>query len=174
MANLRHLHFRGGAHFSESCHLRATKDGSFRINNLQSISSLSIHNEMDAKVLECTPNLRRLKCKFTSQCPSFHFPNQLESLNISFMRDSGPNFPLNLKKMTLREFDLSWEKVRMIGRLLNLEIFKLQYGSIKKYKWDTKESEFQKLKFFELNHVKIANSYSYAEWNPTSDDYPPT
>ncbi|KAL2532597.1 putative disease resistance RPP13-like protein 3 [Abeliophyllum distichum] len=172
MANLRHLHFRGGAHFSESCHWRATKDGSFQINNLQSISSLSIHNETDAKVLECAPNLRRLKCNFTSQCPSLRFPNQLESLNISFMSDSGSNFPLNLKKLTLRKFDFSWEKVRMIGRLPNLEVLKLQYGSIKKYLWDTKEGEFQKLKFFELNDVKIASLVLYAEWNPTSNDYP--
>ncbi|CAA3003295.1 Hypothetical predicted protein [Olea europaea subsp. europaea] len=126
---------------------------------------------MDAKVLGCASNLRRLKCKFKSQCP-FQLPNQLESLNISFMRDSDPNFPLNLKKLTLLDFDLSWEKIRMIGRLPNLEVLKLRDGSFKEKQWDTEEGEFQKLKFFELNDVKISNQYACAEWNPTSDDYP--
>ncbi|XP_022857731.1 putative late blight resistance protein homolog R1A-3 [Olea europaea var. sylvestris] len=170
MKNLKHLHFEGGARFSESSHLRATMDGSFQINNLQSISLLFIHNEMDAKVLGCAPNLRKLKCKFASQCP-FQFPNQLESLNISFMRDSGCDFPLNLKKLTLLKFDLSWEKIRMIGRLPNLEVLKLRDGSFKEKQWDTEEGEFPKLKFFELNKVRIAN-YACAKWNPTSDDYP--
>ncbi|XP_022849903.1 putative late blight resistance protein homolog R1B-12 [Olea europaea var. sylvestris] len=78
MKNLKHLHFRGGAYFSETCHLRATKDGSFQLN-LQSISLLVIRNEMDAKVLGCAPNLRRLKCKF--QCP-FQFPDRFESLKM--------------------------------------------------------------------------------------------
>ncbi|CAA2974787.1 Putative late blight resistance protein homolog R1A-6 [Olea europaea subsp. europaea] len=169
--NLKHLHFEGGARFSESSHLKATMDGSFQINNLQSISLLFIHNEMDAKVLGCAPNLRKLKCKFASQCP-FQFPNQLESLNISFMRDSCRDFPLNLKKLTLLKFDLSWEKIRMIGRLPNLEVLKLRDGSFKEKQWDTEEGEFQKLKFFELNDVKIASQYKYAEWNPTSYDYP--
>ncbi|XP_022853824.1 putative late blight resistance protein homolog R1B-14, partial [Olea europaea var. sylvestris] len=45
MKNLKHLRFHGGARFSESSHLRATTDGSFQINNLQSISTLLIHNE---------------------------------------------------------------------------------------------------------------------------------
>ncbi|CAA3014908.1 late blight resistance homolog R1A-3 [Olea europaea subsp. europaea] len=171
MKYLKRLHFGGGARFSESSHLRATTDGSFQINNLQSISTLLIHNEMDAKVLGCAPNLRKLKCKLVSQWP-FQFPNQLESLNISLMRDSGPDFPLNLKKLTLLKFDLSWEKIRTIGRLPNLEVLKLRDGYFKEKQWDTEEGEFQKLKFFELYRVKIASQYACAEWNPTSDDYP--
>ncbi|CAA2981047.1 late blight resistance homolog R1A-3 [Olea europaea subsp. europaea] len=170
MKYLKRLHFGGGARFSESSHLRATTDGSFQINNLQSISKLLIHNEMDAKVLGCALNLRKLKCKLVSQCP-FQFPNQLESLNISLMRDSGPDFPLNLKKLTLLKFDLSWEKIRTIGRMPNLEVLKLRDGSFKEKQWDTEEGEFQKLKFFELNNVKIAST-ACAEWNPISDDYP--
>ncbi|XP_022892654.1 putative late blight resistance protein homolog R1A-10 isoform X2 [Olea europaea var. sylvestris] len=171
MKHLKRLHFGGGARFSESSHLRATTDGSFQINNLQSISLLLICNKMDAKVLGCAPNLRKLKCKFVSQCP-FQFLDQLESLNISFMRDSGPDFPLNLKKLTLLYIDLSWEKIRMIGRLPNLEILKLRSGFFKEKQWDTEEGEFQKLKFFELSSVRIASQYACAEWNPTSDDYP--
>ncbi|XP_022892657.1 putative late blight resistance protein homolog R1B-23 isoform X2 [Olea europaea var. sylvestris] len=171
MKYLKRLHFGGGARFSESSHLRATTDGSFQINNLQSISTLLIHNEIDAKVLGCAPNLRKLKCKLVSQWP-FQFPNQLESLEISLMRDSGPDFPLNLKKLTLLQFDSSWEKIRMIGRLPNLEVLKLRNGSFKEKQWDTEVGEFQKLKFFELNNVKIASRYDCAEWNPTSDDYP--
>ncbi|XP_022892651.1 putative late blight resistance protein homolog R1B-23 isoform X2 [Olea europaea var. sylvestris] len=171
MKYLKRLHFGGGARFSESSHLRATTDGSFQINNLQSISTLLIHNEIDAKVLGCAPNLRKLKCKLVSQWP-FQFPNQLESLNISLMRDSGPDFLLNLKKLTLLQFDSSWEKIRMIGRLPNLEVLKLSDGSFKEKQWDTEEGEFQKLKFFELNNVKIESQYACADWNPTSDDYP--
>ncbi|CAA2974782.1 late blight resistance homolog R1A-3 [Olea europaea subsp. europaea] len=133
MKYLKCLHFGGGARFSESSHLRATTDGSFQINNLQSISPLLIHNEMDAKVLGCAPNLCKLKCKL---------------------------------------FDLSWEKIRMIGRLPNIEVLKLRDGSFKEKQRDTEEGEFQKLKFFELNNVKIASQYACAEWNPISDDYP--
>ncbi|KAL2507986.1 putative late blight resistance protein-like protein R1A-6 [Forsythia ovata] len=185
MANLRHLYFSGSAEFSESFRLRAAKDKNLPTNNLQSVSFLFISDEKDEKILRCSPHLSRLKCKFTVfwdsskntfRHPAFDFLNQLESLSLSFQRryvspvyqgrHSFISFPLNLKKLTLRNFDLIWEEMTVIGRLTNLEVLKLQHGSIEKQQWNPSEDEFQNLKFLELDEVPIAR------WNASSDHFP--
>ncbi|KAL2507987.1 putative late blight resistance protein-like protein R1A-6 [Forsythia ovata] len=184
MVNLRHLYFSGSAEFSESCRLRAAKDKNLPINNLQSVSFLFISDEKDEKILRRSPHLVRLKCKFTVfwdsskntfRHPVFDFLNELESLSLSFQRRyvspvyqgySFTSFPLNLKKLTLRNFDLIWKEMTVIGRLTNLEVLKLQHGSIEKQQWNTNEDEFQTLKFLELDGVPIA------QWNASSDHFP--
>lgn len=182
MASLRILNYTGGAYFSKSSHWRATKDESFQIYNLQHISLLSIRDSKDKEILRCSPNLRRLKCQvevFQDPCLpylpflSFEFLNQLESFSLKFCgpkgRDFDPNWislPLNLKKLTLSNTSLSTEQVSVIGRLQNLEVLKLQYGFLDAKQWDTREDEFQQLKFLELNGEKIE------QWNASSDHLP--
>ncbi|KAL2486098.1 putative disease resistance protein [Abeliophyllum distichum] len=184
MVNLRHLYFSGSAEFSESCRLRAAKDKNLPINNIQSVSFLFISDEKDEKILKRSPHLYRLKCKFTVfwdssentfRHPVFDFLDQLESLSLSFQRRyvspvyqgySFTSFPLNLKKLTLRNFDLIWKEMTVIGRLTNLEVLKLHHGSIEKQQWNTSEDEFQNLKFLELDGVPIA------QWNASSDHFP--
>ncbi|KAL2553369.1 putative late blight resistance protein-like protein R1A-3 [Forsythia ovata] len=59
---------------------------------------------------------------------------KLASLNISFdpsyvSEDASPDLtslPLNLRKLTLRNFDLSWKQMKIIGELPKLEVLKLR------------------------------------------------
>ncbi|KAL2551295.1 putative disease resistance protein [Forsythia ovata] len=182
MMKLRYLHFRGGAQFMESCHMRASKDESFQMNNLESISFLFIYEENDEKILRYSPHLRRLKGAFKViwdsskrkyRYPNLDFLNKLESLRLSFHKNyetkTSPglmSFPSNIKKLNLCKFDLSWEQISIIGRLLNLEILKLQDVFLEGKRWDTSEGEFLELKFLELDGVKIS------QWNASSDHFP--
>ncbi|KAL2531257.1 putative disease resistance protein [Abeliophyllum distichum] len=182
MMKLRYLHFRGGAQFMESCHMRASKDESFQMNNLENISFLFICEENDEKILRYSPHLRRLKCAFKViwdsskrkyRYPNLDFLNKLESLRLSFHKNyetkTSPglmSFPSNIKKLNLCKFDLSWEQISIIGRLLNLEILKLQDVFLEGKQWDTSEGEFLELKFLELDGVQIS------QWNASSDHFP--
>ncbi|KAL2531135.1 NB-ARC domain-containing protein [Abeliophyllum distichum] len=182
MMKLRYLHFRGGAQFMESCHMRASKDESFQMNNLENISFLFIYEENDEKILRYSPHLRKLKCAFKvfwdSYKKKYRYPNlnllyKLESLRVSFHQSNVTNtspclmsFPSNIKKLNLCKFDLSWEQIVIIGRLLNLEILKLQDVFLEGKRWDASEGEFLELKFLELDGVQIS------QWNASSDHFP--
>ncbi|KAL2551324.1 Disease resistance protein RPP8 [Forsythia ovata] len=182
MMKLRYLHFCGGAQFMESCQMRASKDESFQVNNLENISFIFIYEENDEKILRYSPHLRRLKCVFERiwdsskkkyRYPNLNFLNSLESLSVSFHRNYVTNtspglmsFPSNIKKLNLCKFDLSWEEISMIGSLLNLEILKLQDVSLEGNQWNTSEGEFLELKFLELDGVQISR------WNASSDHFP--
>ncbi|KAL2532914.1 NB-ARC domain-containing protein [Abeliophyllum distichum] len=149
MVKLRHVHFRGGAQFSKSWSMRATKDEIFHGSNLQKVSSISIYDESEEKILTYSPSLRRLKCRVVVFWNSsennyrylaFNFLNQLESLSVSFRRsyvieDCSPdltNLPLNLRRLTLRNFNLSWKQMKIIGELPKLEVLKLRNGTTEK------------------------------------------
>ncbi|KAL2551464.1 Disease resistance protein RPP13 [Forsythia ovata] len=168
MLSLRHMQFNGGAYFSESCRRKATNDESFQIdNNLQSISVLSISDEIDEKILRCSPNLQRLKGRVGSSLNySFNFLNQLESLKAAYSLSSLISLPLNLKQLTLVNSHISLEQMEIIGKLKYLEVLKLEYVSFEGIQWDTSEGEFPQLKFLKLDQVQIA------EWNTSRDHFP--
>ncbi|KAL2531486.1 NB-ARC domain-containing protein [Abeliophyllum distichum] len=172
MLSLRHMQFNGGAYFSESCRRKATNDESFQINNnLQSISVLSISDEIDEKILRCSPNLHRLKGRVGSSLNySFNFLNQLESLKLrseaAYSLSSLISLPLNLKQLTLVDSHISLEQMEIIGKLKYLEVLKLEYVSFEGIQWDTSEGEFPQLKFLKLGQVQIA------EWNTSRDHFP--
>ncbi|KAL2531147.1 putative disease resistance RPP13-like protein 3 [Abeliophyllum distichum] len=179
---LRYLHFRGGAQFTETFRMRASKDESLQMNNLESISFLFIYEENDEKILRYSPHLRRLKCAFKViwdsskrkyRYPNLDFLNKLESLRLSFHDKFETktslglmSFPSNIKKLNLCKFDLSWEQINIIGGLLNLEILKLQNVFLEGKRWDTREGEFLELKFLELDGVQIS------EWKASSEHFP--
>ncbi|CAA3021970.1 late blight resistance homolog R1A-3 isoform X1 [Olea europaea subsp. europaea] len=173
MVSLRHMEFNGGAYFSESSRQLATNSKSFQINNLQSISALSIYDEMDEKILRSSPNLRRVQVSIENllNC-SFNFLYQLESLKLSteyntlYWRSSLISLPLNLKKLTLVCVYLSRKQMEIIARLPCLEVLKLVSAAFEGEQWDTSESEFPQLKYLKLCGVKIA------EWNASSDNFP--
>ncbi|CAA2989795.1 Hypothetical predicted protein [Olea europaea subsp. europaea] len=167
MVSLRHMEFKGGAYFGESSCQLATNRKSFQINILQSISVLSIHDEMDEKILRCLPNLQRLKSKLkTSLNHSFDFLNQLESLNLFFYSTNLIGLPLNLKKLRLQFGDVSRKQMEIIGRLPYLEVLKLESVVFEGEQWNTSEGEFPQLKYLKLVRVFIA------EWNASSDNFP--
>ncbi|KAL2493292.1 putative disease resistance protein [Abeliophyllum distichum] len=169
MVNLRHMICKGFLRFSKSSSRRATEDEIFRINNLQSISDLIISNEMDGKILRCSRNLRKLKC-FLQKFQDLSFLNRLESLRLTFPYNYETHMislPLNLRKLTLKHFYLSWEQAKIIGRLPNLVVLKLEECSFQGDQWNTTEGEFQQLKVLKLSSV-----LGFTEWNASSDPFP--
>ncbi|KAL2553357.1 Disease resistance RPP8-like protein 3 [Forsythia ovata] len=183
MVKLRHVHFSGGAQFSESLRIQATKDENFQMNNLQNLSSIFINDENDEKTLRFFPCLLTLKCKITVfwdsfgnryRYPDFGFLNHLESLNVSF-RPSYVSDDISreviylhrsLKKLTLRNFDLSWNQMNIIEMLPNLQVLKLRDDTIEGKKWDTWEYGLQELVHLELDLVQIEN------WNASRYHFP--
>ncbi|CAA3007973.1 late blight resistance homolog R1A-3 [Olea europaea subsp. europaea] len=182
MVKLRHVHFSGGAQFSKYWR-QELQDESFQKSNLQNLSSIFIYDENDEKVLRFFPNLRILKCNFTvfldssEKCyryPAFNYLTQVEFLDISFRPcyESDDislkliSLPLNLRKLTLRYFDLSWMQMKKIGELPNLEVLKLRDDTIEGKQWDTNEGEFIRLRYLELDAVQIEH------WNVSDDHFP--
>ncbi|KAL2516457.1 putative disease resistance RPP13-like protein 3 [Forsythia ovata] len=168
MVNLRHMIFKGYSRFSKSCIRQVTEDEIFLINNLQSISNLKISNKMEGKILRCSPNLCKLKCSL-EEFQDLSFLNRLESLRLTFP----PNYvthlislPLNLRKLTLVRFYMSREQAKIIGRLPNLVVLKLQVCSFEGNQWNTTEGEFQQLKVLKLSSVRDT------EWNASCDPFP--
>ncbi|KAL2493294.1 NB-ARC domain-containing protein [Abeliophyllum distichum] len=168
MVNLRHVIFKGYSRFSKSCIQRATKDEVFQINNLQNISYLHISNKMEGKILRCSPSLHRLKCSI-GDFQDFSFLNGLDSLRLTFRHNYVAHlisFSLNLRKLSLLCFRMSWKQVKIIGGLPNLIVLKLRVGSFEGRQWNTTEDEFQKLKVLKLSWV------DNREWNAPSDTFP--
>ncbi|KAL2516447.1 putative disease resistance protein [Forsythia ovata] len=168
MVNLRHMIFQGYSRFSKSCIRRASKDEIFQINNLESISNLKISNKMEGEILRCSPNLRKLKCSL-EEFQDLSFLNRLESLGLTFPPNYATHlisWPLNLRKLTMASFFMSWEQAKIIGRLPNLVVLKLLEGSFEGNQWNTTEGEFQQLKVLELSSVPST------EWNASSDHFP--
>ncbi|KAL0328082.1 UNVERIFIED_CONTAM: hypothetical protein Scaly_2240800 [Sesamum calycinum] len=106
------------------------------------------------KVVERIPNLKKLRatcwyspvdlCCYLS---NFAQLNKLESLILEgYSRLEEITFPISLKKLSLRGFKISWEKMTIIGSSLpNLEVLKLgnAFGG---QEWNLIEGEFLQLK----------------------------
>ncbi|CAA2934884.1 Hypothetical predicted protein [Olea europaea subsp. europaea] len=167
MPKLRHLSV-GGKYNG----VRFTKNSdSFQINCLQSLGYIHIVDSEDEEIFRCSPNLHTLKCEPSDDyLPDLNFLSQLQSLTISkypFESDySVVKFPMNIKKLTLSIICLPWEKMSLIGILPNLEILKLGYKAFIGKIWDTKDDEFQNLKFLKLDSLDLE------QWNSSHDHFP--
>ncbi|KAI3473633.1 hypothetical protein Pfo_031541 [Paulownia fortunei] len=178
MGSLRHLRAVNPRLFG-TYFLSQALEGS-QMNNLQTISSVCIFYEHNEKILKCSSFLRKLKCVCTQlgdsaenflRYPVLDFFTQLETLNVTFqgrvsMVCRPISFPLNLKKLTLSDFNLRLQEVSIIGRLPKLEVLKLRNVAFEGNRWDTKEGEFEKLRFLKLDRLQIA------EWFASSDHFP--
>ncbi|XP_022862080.1 putative late blight resistance protein homolog R1A-10 [Olea europaea var. sylvestris] len=160
MPKLRHL--RVGIYFKGSYYdgARFTKNSdSFRINCLQTLGLVQIADLEDEEILRCSPNLRMLKYRsMDNYFPDLNFLSQLQTLTIAGTLlgcdYSMVKFPMNIKKLTLINLGLPWEEMSLIGTLPNLEILKLENAFSGK-NWDTKDEEFRKLKFLQLDFVHL-------------------
>ncbi|KAG8367841.1 hypothetical protein BUALT_Bualt16G0114600 [Buddleja alternifolia] len=175
LARLRHLQAHK-ATFNKDCN-----SNQMVINNLEYLSNVCIHNVKDEEMLKCSPHLRKLKCDFKtlladddgtlSYCyPDLRFLTQLESLRMIYFnslnrctKDGKINFPSNIKKLTLFGFRLPWEEMSIIGALPNLEILKLEYNAMKGEIWETRDGEFQQLRFLKLEGLK-----NFSKWDEVS------
>ncbi|XP_022846898.1 putative late blight resistance protein homolog R1A-10 [Olea europaea var. sylvestris] len=165
LPKLRHLHVGGPARFSKTCEISGT-------NSLQTLSFICIFDSKDEEILKCSPNLRSLNCAvLAKKCPRLNFLSLLESLKIvfygSFKGDfTVPNFPMNIKKLTLSNLGLPWEKMSLIGTLPKLEILKLEDEAFEGKIWNTMDDEFQKLKFLKLDNLDLE------QWNSSYNHFP--
>ncbi|XP_057802830.1 putative late blight resistance protein homolog R1B-16 [Salvia miltiorrhiza] len=78
----------------------------------------------------------------------------------------GLNFPLQLRRLTLSGWMLSWSDVTIIGSLPNLQVLKLRNYACKGQHWETIEGEFR-----ELRYLLIDGSY-LVEWTTESSHFP--
>ncbi|XP_022846869.1 putative late blight resistance protein homolog R1A-10 [Olea europaea var. sylvestris] len=167
MPKLRHLGINGkydGVRFTKN-------SDSLRINCLQTLGHVMIVDSEDEEILRYSPNLLTLKCQSSgNHFPDLNFLSQLQSLTILghwFEGDySVVKFPMNIKRLSFHGICLPWEKMSLFGTLPNLEILKL-YGSHFSGKiWDTKDDEFQKLKFLKLEALELEH------WNSSHNHFP--
>ncbi|KAG8379606.1 hypothetical protein BUALT_Bualt07G0106300 [Buddleja alternifolia] len=132
------------------------------INNLEYLSNFYISNLKDEEMLTCSPHLRKLKCKCEpSLISNVNMFTQLESLNMTTFYWNAKaakiiNFPSNIKKLSLSGLSLSWETMSIIGALPNLEILKLKVGAIEGEIWETRDGEFQQLRFLKLERLEFS------------------
>ncbi|CAA3008605.1 late blight resistance homolog R1A-10 [Olea europaea subsp. europaea] len=101
----------------------------------------------------------------------------LEVLLVHWLNDDIPTYLLNMPMLRhLRvgssdiparfRISLPWEKMSLIGTLPFLEILKLECEAFIGEIWDTKDDEFQKLKFLKLYRIYIE------QWNSSCYHFP--
>ncbi|KAL3819926.1 hypothetical protein ACJIZ3_005831 [Penstemon smallii] len=159
MPQLRHLqigncclpHFRDGTKYS--CVLKS-------LETLSGIVNFRCKDEFLVRV----PNLKRLKITYKkssyhgSDWSKYHLENlvhlsKLESLSCVFKGIKTETlvknlaFPISLKKLSLRGCKISWEHMKILGELPNLEILKLQCEAFGGHTWETNEDNFKELKY---------------------------
>ncbi|KAL8499372.1 hypothetical protein ACS0TY_022372 [Phlomoides rotata] len=164
LKKLRYLHAEYYAEYVKDWNI------SNQTNNLEYLSWLVIRKLKDEEGLKCSPHLRKLGCTYYA-CPNFdlRFLTQLESLFLRgslIKKDFG--FPSNIRKLSLFQTFLPWEKMSVVGRLECLEVLNLFKNAFVGERWDTRGCEFQKLRF-----LKLSGLYSLREWNVASDEYFP-
>ncbi|KAL3500920.1 hypothetical protein ACH5RR_040013 [Cinchona calisaya] len=178
MERLRHVRVSYHVDFD----LQDDKLGNFsRLDNLVTFSwPLLTYGEDTERMMRRLPNLRKLGCKFSAswdsskhcnQFPRFDFLTQLESLKIVYFgraldHPSELSLPLNLKKLTLTNFCLPWNRISAIGSLQNLEVLKLLSRAFEGQTWDMREGEFLKLKVLKLDTLNLS------KWNASNDHLP--
>ncbi|KAG8379815.1 hypothetical protein BUALT_Bualt07G0128700 [Buddleja alternifolia] len=174
MVKLRYLQ-ADEARFDQDC------DPSSLANyNLQMLSTVNVYNLKDEEILKCLTNLRKLKYRCeplmvgdgsSYRYPDLRFLSQLESLHmINVLRYEIAaveiNFPLNIKKLTLSGLNLPWEKMSIVGRLTNLQVLKVVLDAFVGETWDTRNGEFQQLRFLKMELLQLN------QWNASSEHFP--
>ncbi|KAL8045000.1 hypothetical protein ABFX02_08G083100 [Erythranthe guttata] len=173
MTKLRYVHITHHAKYHEDC-----GSNSSRTNNIQSLSNIMLYKPRDRKMLKRSPHIRKLKCECKPwhgkngvyQYPDLRFLSQLESLSMTTYfgpRRAEVNFPATVRKLTISRLGLPWEMMSAIGKMPNLEILRLRCGSFVGKKWETKEGEFQKLRFLVMYKLELD------EWNVESSEHFP-
>ncbi|KAL0364530.1 UNVERIFIED_CONTAM: putative late blight resistance proteinR1A-10 [Sesamum angustifolium] len=151
------------------------------MENLQTLSEVT-NLKCSKEVLKLMPNVKKLGISYfhdrRTKWPSYELDNfvylhHLETLKLLFIEKGEPEyqplpinlaFPQSLKKLTLSDCGISWEKMTtVVGSLHNLEILKLKDFACDGSVWEPNEGEFTKLKFL-LIHL---TSLEHWRANPT-------
>ncbi|KAK4479939.1 hypothetical protein RD792_012991 [Penstemon davidsonii] len=166
MVNLRHLRLKKEAEFEDY------RENS-QMENLRSFSFVHIDNKLDEEILNCSPNLLKLKCKCTNATlfPDLTSLTSLESLKMVFKSVfigelTEVNFPSTIKELTLSQIGLPWGAISILGTLPNLHVLKLEFNSFWGYEWETSDGEFQELRFLKLERIDLV------QWITCSEHFP--
>lgn len=170
MVKLRHLHIYDQAFFTLN-NRKEFSETSSTMDDLQTISSVCFSRVKNAdKILEKTPNLRKMRCevsKFEGSFPAFSKLNKLEMLKISSGEQltwiNDLNIPRNLKKLTLSYFRIDLNEV---ATLSNLEVLKLLEVTIRSNVWEVNDEQFLRLRILKLENP------SFSRWYASDDAFP--
>nr|XP_027073653.1 putative late blight resistance protein homolog R1A-3 [Coffea arabica] len=127
------------------------------------------------KILTKLPNICRLRCTKTAsreKCTGdgilvFDCLSRLESLTLRCFESTRFKFPLNLKKLTLKQNEQPWSEISTIGKLPKLEVLKLVDDPFFGKEWEMKQGEFPKLRV-----LKLSNLRDFRSWAASSDNFP--
>ncbi|KAL7123357.1 hypothetical protein ACP275_01G100900 [Erythranthe tilingii] len=146
------------------------------LENLITVSGVSVHS-CTIEVLSRIPNLKRIAVQIESAHDSTetfnffgHFAFVYESfesfkfvvvnpnLSSQIVR-SVPNFPMNIKKISLSGCGFPWENMEVIASLPNLIVLKLRWYAFCGPLWKTsqRQGQFPSLEFLLLEDLDIEN-----------------
>ncbi|KAL7160416.1 hypothetical protein ABFS83_01G093700 [Erythranthe nasuta] len=144
------------------------------LENLITVSGVSVHS-CNTKVLSRIPNLKRIGVQIESAHDStetFNFFDHVASLYeefesfkcavvnpnlISQIVRSVPNFPMNIRKISMSGCGLPWENMEVIASLPNLRVLKLRWYAFCGPLWKTTTGQFPRLEFLLLEDLDIEN-----------------
>lgn len=182
LKELRHLHVNNRVVFdlTEKDYLCPQE-----VCNLETFCTLLLSNQEQIKYIILKIRfIQKLKCTFLGsswgyggigqhgyQIPSLNILSELESLKLHSIGKVKYklefNFPSNLRKLTLSNFYLPWERISVFAELPNLEVLKLLSKACEGEMWDMGEEQvFSNLQFLKLENLDIVN------WNAYSDNFP--
>ncbi|PIN27064.1 hypothetical protein CDL12_00162 [Handroanthus impetiginosus] len=169
MQELKHLQIMG-SNLPEPC------VGAL-LPNLLSLLDISV-NSCTKEILEKLPMLKKLGVRIElapdDTEPMYPFQHlsvlgQLESfkcviVNPHFIRSQivSPSthfwtFPVCLKKLSLSGFGYSWESIRVIAQLPNLEVLKLRFCAFRGPEWVIHDGEFENLSILLLEDADLVH-----------------
>ncbi|KAL7122382.1 hypothetical protein ACP275_01G042700 [Erythranthe tilingii] len=148
-------------------------DGSHPVlENLVTLSGVSVHS-CTKEVLSRIPNLKRVAVQIESAHDSvetFNFFSQFTSLYQEFesfkcvvvnpnlssqIVHCVPNFPVNIKKISLSGCGFPWKKIEVLSALPNLKVLKLLWYAFCGPVWKISGAEFPALEFLLLEDLDI-------------------
>ncbi|CAI9096260.1 OLC1v1032359C1 [Oldenlandia corymbosa var. corymbosa] len=179
LSSLRHLHVSTHAAFNWQDGGGSLQSSS-QLGNLVTLSTLVLsHGDNSQEILKVFPRLRTLGViisapdQLSENClplPVMDFLTELVSLKMNYQGSElltcQFSFPLNLNKLSLSGFSLTWDDFSAIGELPNLRVLKLVSISFDSETWDMKDNEFQQLECLKLDSLKLVG------WNAYSDHLP--
>ncbi|KAL7159604.1 hypothetical protein ABFS83_01G039200 [Erythranthe nasuta] len=150
-----------------------SSDGSHLIlEKLVTLSGVSVHS-CTKEVLSRIPMLKRVAVQIESAHDSvetFSFFSQFTSLYQEFesfkcivvnpnlrphIVHCIPNFPMNIKKITLSGCGFSWNKIEVLSALHNLKVLKLRWYAFCGPIWKISDAQFPSLQFLLLEDLDI-------------------
>ncbi|KAL7160398.1 hypothetical protein ABFS83_01G092300 [Erythranthe nasuta] len=144
------------------------------LESLLTVSGVSVHS-CTMEVLSRIPKLTRIAVQIESAHDSpetFSFFGHLASVYEEFVSfkfvvvnpnlssqivRSVPNFPMNIRKISLSGCGLPWENMEVIASLPNLRVLKLRWYAFCGPLWKTSQGQFPSLEFLLLEDLDIDN-----------------